>query len=133
MIKFYRDIVAKPGSGMVLLGLVFCGVAALLSSDMALAADTGLAKIATDVEEQVKALSGLLIITAYVAGIGFVLSGVIKFKAHRDNPTQVPLSAPIVLLCVGAALLFLPAVMKSAGSTIFGDDATSSQDGTVDL
>ncbi len=57
---------------------------------------------------------------SYLAGLGFVLGSVLKFKAHRDNPTQIPIGTPVVLLGVGACLMFLPTIFKVAGATVFG-------------
>ncbi|MBT4963111.1 MAG: type IV secretion protein IcmD [Francisellaceae bacterium] len=110
---------------------------AALSSGAAYAVND-LSSIAEQLTTQVKSLAGLLVIVAYVAGIGFALAGVIQFKAHKDNPAQVPLSKPIVYLGVGACLLFLPALMGSAGNTIFGgeqkDSATqASTDNVIQL
>ena len=58
-----------------------------------------------------------------MAGIGFAMAGILQFKAHKDNPAQVPLSKPIVYVCVGAFLLFLPQLMGTAGKSVFGDNA----------
>jgi intracellular multiplication protein IcmD len=55
-----------------------------------------------------------------MAGIGFVMASMLKFKAHKDNPTQIPIGTPIALLFVGSALIFLPHIFVIAGYTIFG-------------
>ncbi len=102
-------------------------VSLLLWSDLALAGGGGDLKTITEgLTAQIKSLSGLLIIVAYISGIGFCLAGIVQFKAHKDNPQQVPLSKPIVYLGVGAGLLFLPSIMTSAGSTVFGSGGTVS-------
>ena len=101
---------------------------ALLTAGTAVAGGGGgndLSSVAGTLTEQIKTLANLLIIVAYVAGIGFCLVGVIQFKAHKDNPAQTPLSKPVVYLAVGACLLFLPALMGTAGNTIFGGDQSS--------
>jgi len=59
---------------------------------------------------------------AYVAGMGFAVGAVMKFKAHKDNPTQIPVGTPIALLFIATALIFLPEVFKVAGVTLFGSD-----------
>ena len=64
---------------------------------------------------------GLMISGAsYLAGVAFAIGAIMKFKQHKDNPTQIPIGTPIALLFVGAALLFLPSLMKVAGTTMFG-------------
>jgi intracellular multiplication protein IcmD len=34
-----------------------------------------------------------------------------KFKQHKDNPTQTPIGTPIALVFIAAALLFLPSIL----------------------
>ena len=65
-------------------------------------------------------LGKLITAGAYMAGIGFVMASMLKFKAHKDNPTQIPIGTPIALLFVGSALIFLPHIFIIAGYTIFG-------------
>lgn len=79
-----------------------------------------IAAVATAVTKQANAVATLINVAAYVAGVGFALAGVLQFKAHKDNPQQVPLSKPIVLIIVAACLLFLPSIMSIAGQSIFG-------------
>jgi intracellular multiplication protein IcmD len=74
-------------------------------------------------EQATKSLKGIaLLVTAgsYVAGMGFAVGAIAKFKAHKDNPTQVPISMPIALLFVAAALIFIPSVFKTVGGTLYG-------------
>ena len=61
--------------------------------------------------------------------------GILKLKAHKDNPTQIPISTGIALIFVGAALVFLPTLLGVGATTIFGKDATSdvSASGTSDI
>jgi intracellular multiplication protein IcmD len=66
-------------------------------------------------------LSKLITAGAYMAGMGFVMASMLKFKAHKDNPTQIPIGTPIALLFVGSALIFLPHIFSIAGETVFGD------------
>lgn len=94
-------------------------------NNLVFADNQGLKEIAEGMSEQVKAVASLLVIVAYVAGVGFALTGVIQLKAHKDNPTQVPLSKPIVYLIVGICLLFLPTLISSSGQTIFGGEQKS--------
>lgn len=93
-------------------------------SELALAAQT-IGDLAGNVTSSIDALTKLVSAAAYVAGVGFALAGMVKFKAHRDAPTQTPLSAPLVLLAVAAGLVFLPSIISSAGETVFGGDQSS--------
>jgi intracellular multiplication protein IcmD len=90
----------------------------------ALAGDAqSLATISGRVQSNVLSVVKLLIVLSYCAGVGFAMAGVLQFKAHKDNPQQTPLSKPMVYLAVAAFLLFLPSLMGTAGSTIFGSNA----------
>lgn len=91
-------------------------------SDLALAGGSDIGGLADNVTSNIQAIAKLITAASYVAGVGFALAGMVKFKAHRDNPTQVPLSAPIVLLAVAAGLVFLPSIIGTAGETVFGGD-----------
>jgi intracellular multiplication protein IcmD len=82
--------------------------------------------IASSVTTQATAITRLLSITAYVAGVGFALAGILQFKAHKENPTTTPLSKPVVMIVVAAALLFLPTVLEIAGNSLFGTGGVSS-------
>ncbi|MAZ44764.1 MAG: type IV secretion protein IcmD [Legionellales bacterium] len=93
-----------------------------LLSEHAFAGGSDLAGLADNVTSNIEAVAKLITAASYVAGVGFALAGMVKFKAHRDNPTQVPLSAPIVLIAVAAGLVFLPSIIGTAGETVFGGD-----------
>lgn len=92
-----------------------------------------LSDIVSNVQGNIITLGPLLTIVSYIAGVGFAIAGIVKFKAHKDNPTQVALSQPIVYICVGAGLLFLPSIMSSAGTTVFGGSQVSAGKGATGL
>ena len=71
----------------------------------------------------------LNIVTAvsYLAGAGFIVAAIFKFKAHKDNPTQVTVGTPVMLLFVGVALLFFPAIVGEVMNSIgFGTSSGGS-------
>lgn len=80
-------------------------------------------------------IAKLITATSYVAGVGFALMGMLKLKAHKDNPTQVPLSQPIVLLAIAAGLVFLPSLITTAGKTVWSNpeaaDSTGAEGGAL--
>jgi intracellular multiplication protein IcmD len=80
----------------------------------------GLGAIATNVKNNLTAVAQLITAGSYVAGMGFAVGAIAKFKQHKDNPQQMPLSTPIVLLFIGIALIFIPSIFKSGGGTLFG-------------
>lgn len=79
-------------------------------------------------------LAQLITATSYIAGLGFAIGAVLKFKQHKDNPTQIPVGTPVALLFVAASLLFLPSILETAGGTLFGSGAkTSGVKGIADV
>ena len=62
---------------------------------------------------------------SYVAGLAFSIGAIMKFKQHKDNPTQIPIGTPISLVFIAAALLYLPSVLSVAGYTMFGSKGTT--------
>lgn len=71
-------------------------------------------------------ITRLITASSYLAGLGFAIGAIMKFKQHKDNPTQIPVGTPIALLFISSALLFLPSVLDITGRTVFG-----AQGGTV--
>ena len=88
-------------------------------------ADQDLSGMATTIKKQMTAVATILNYASYVAGVGFALTGILQFKAHKDAPQQTPLSKGVVMLIVAACLLFLPSIMDVAGKSLFGDSAKS--------
>lgn len=79
--------------------------------------------LASTVTKSYADIGALMTGTAYLAGLGFGISAVFKFKQHKDNPTQIPIGTPFALLAVSVVLIFLPSLYEPAGATIFGSDA----------
>ncbi len=100
---------------MILVGAILC-----LCAEAVFAAGSGIGSVAQNVTGNLANIAKLITAGAYVAGFGFAVGAVVKFKAHKDNPTQIPISMPIALLFVAAALIFIPSVFKSTGVTLFG-------------
>lgn len=55
---------------------------------------------------------------AYLAGFGLTIGALFKFKKHKENPQQTELSACIVMLLIGIALIFLPSIISTGGATL---------------
>ncbi len=97
------------------LGLVSLGTAVLAAKSAG--------QVASEVVSSFGSLAKLVTAGAYLGGLGFSVGAILKFKQHKDNPTQVPIGTPISLVFIAAALLFLPSILGVAGQTIFGADA----------
>lgn len=108
---------------VLILGSLACfgGVTAVLAANAAVSG--GISSIASNVTANMAGVAKLITAGSYVAGMGFAVGAVVKFKAHKDNPTQVTIGMPITLLFVAAALMFIPGVFKTSGATLFGSGA----------
>src|SRR5579864_430745 len=103
----------------VILGLL--ALACFVAGTAAFATISGVGSVAAQVTTNVANIARLVTAASYVAGMAFAVGAIVKFKAHKDNPTQIPIGTPIALLFVGAALIFLPHIFIIAGETVFGD------------
>lgn len=100
--------------------LFVCGIALFCMGTLVYASgQSGIGAVAEQAKQSLSSIAELITAGSYVAGMGFAVAAVTGFKAHKDNPTQSPISKPIALLFVAAALLFIPSVFKSAGGTLF--------------
>ncbi len=103
--------------------LAFTLLSMLFLSDAVAA--TSIGGIAANITGSYTNIGKLMAGTAYLAGIGFAIAGIFKFKQHRDNPTQIPLGTPLAMVVIGALLVFLPSIFAPAGATIFGGSRTA--------
>lgn len=120
---------SKAKKGLFLLGtsiFLFCVAGAAFSA-------SGIGAVATNVRSNFSALAQLITAGSYVAGLAFGVAAVVKFKAHKDAPTQVTIGQPIALLFVAAALVFIPGVLKSSGRTLFVSGSTAGVSGVTSI
>ena len=110
--------------GIFLSLLLFVGVADA-------AGGRTIGSVAATITESFRSLAKLITAASYIAGLAFSIGAIMKFKQHKDNPTQTPIGAPIGLLVVAAALLFMPSVMGMAGATMFAGGSTAGPSGTI--
>jgi len=104
--------------------LVLLALGCFMTGTVAFAALSGVGSVAAQVTSNVANIARLVTAASYVAGMAFAVGAIVKFKAHKDNPTQIPIGTPIALLFVGAALIFIPTVFKVSGGTLFGASGT---------
>lgn len=98
----------------------------VLSGSVFAESEGTIGSVAKSVTKTFEQIAQLITATSYIAGLGFAIGAVLKFKQHKDNPTQIPIGTPVALLFVAAALLFLPSIMETAGATLFGEKAAIS-------
>lgn len=97
-------------------------------------AQSDIGTVASTITSTFGKLASMITGVSYVAGLGFAIVAILKFKQHRDNPQQTTVGTPIALLFVAAALLYLPSLFTVAGSTIFGSTkSTATVSGTTSI
>lgn len=116
------------------LGSMACfGLLALVCQDASATSNLTIGNMATQITNSFTSLTKLITAGSYLAGLGFSIGAIMKFKQHKDNPTQIPIGTPIALVFIAAALLFLPTILGVTGSTMFGSAGgkTAGPTGTV--
>ena len=105
---------------------VFLGLMALICQDAAASStNLTLGGMASQITSSFGSLTKLITAGSYLAGLGFSIGAIMKFKQHKDNPTQIPIGTPIALVFIAAALLFLPTILGITGQTMFGAAGTT--------
>lgn len=119
--------VAQRRWPIMALVFVLISIACFLLGSVAFAAAASpagsLGSVAHNIVSSLGDLAKLITAGAYVAGFGFAVGAILKFKAHKDNPTQIPVGTPIALLFIAAALIFLPAIFGVTQHTMFTGSA----------
>ena len=105
----------------------------LASTVLAGSSSLTLGGMASEIIGSFTSLTKLITSAAYLAGLGFMVGAIFKFKQHKDTPQQITIGQPIALLIVGASLLFMPTILDVAGATMFGSSGgtTAGPTGTV--
>lgn len=92
---------------------------------------TTIGSVADNFTSSFESLAKLITGASYLAGLGFSIGAIMKFKQHKDNPTQIPIGTPIALLFIAAALLFLPSILSITGQTMFGSESKTAGPGGI--
>jgi intracellular multiplication protein IcmD len=103
--------------------LIFVLGALCFGAAVAVFAASGIGAVAAQAKSNLGSVAQLVTAGAYLAGMAFGVAAIVKFKAHKDTPTQVHIGQPIALLFVAAALMFLPSVFSSLGGTLYQSGA----------
>lgn len=112
------------------------GISGMLFANVAYAADDqDIGSVADNLKSTFTSLAEMITAASYIAGLGFAIGAILKFKAHKDNPQQIPVGTPIALMFVAAALIFLPSMFEVAGNTLFGagNAISAGVEGTTDI
>ncbi|SRR5579883_683427 len=87
---------------------------------------SGVGSVAAQVTTNIANIAKLVTAASYVAGMAFAVTGIVKFKQHKDQPTQYPISTPIAFVFIGAALIFIPSIFSVSGYTLFSGSGQAS-------
>ncbi|HHF7365753.1 TPA: type IV secretion protein IcmD [Legionella bozemanae] len=125
------NVISKSSYKYWLSSFICLSVLALVSQDAAAGISVG--TMASTITSSFTNLTKLITAGSYLAGLGFSIGAIMKFKQHKDNPTQIPIGTPIALVFIAAALLFLPSILGVTGVTMFGGSGgtTAGPTGTV--
>lgn len=82
-------------------------------------------EIAGDLRGQVSNVGVLISVVSFVLGVALAIAGLMKFRAHSQNPNDPSnkMSTAFVLMFAGAGLVAVPAVLGTGIATIFGTNA----------
>jgi len=80
--------------------------------------------IGDDMVESASALPALIAALCYLSGLVIGVTAVFKTVDHVNNPTQTPLSTPVIRFLLSGALFGLPIVAEAVWVTFNGQGAT---------
>lgn len=104
----------------VILRLLILAVGVCSANAAAAATVLTLSAIQTNVGASINSVAKIITDIATISGVAFVFAAFFKFHAHKQNPTQVPLSQGITLLVIGAGLAVFPHLIGTATKGAFG-------------
>ena len=92
-----------------------------------------LGDVARTITESFEDITRLITAGSYLAGLGFSIGAIMKFRQHKDNPSQIPVGTPIAMLFVASCMLFLPSILGVTGASLFGPGGgqTAGPKGTI--
>lgn len=106
----------------------------VFASTMVFASElSGIGSVANQIQSQFSAMTFMLTSASYMIGLGFLVSGIFKLKANKDNPQQNPMSTAIMHLTTGALLVYLPNLVTTAGGSLFATGSSAGISGSTSL
>ena len=105
----------------------------VIFADYSFAGGETIGTMASSITSTFDSIGKLITASSYIAGLGFAISSILKFKQHKDNPQQTPIGQPIGLLFIAVALLFLPSITGALGNTVFSKGGTTAGAGGTEI
>ena len=87
------------------------------------ASGTNIGTVAANVTSTLSNIAKFITALAYILGLILVIISLFKLKAHKEAPTQIPISTAIVFMVCGCLLIFLPTGLKMMGTTLYASGA----------
>jgi Ca2+/Na+ antiporter len=109
---------------------IICCLGMVLFATAASAQAQNVGTVATKVTSSLGSVATMLGAASYVIGTGMFMVAIFQLKQHKENPTQTPLSKPMLFFIVAASLLYLPTLMGVTKGTLFGTASTAGSAGT---
>lgn len=81
----------------------------LLTPALSFASET-LGSLANTLSAPVDLFTGIIYKICYVIGFVLIIGSILQYKRHRDNPNEVRLSQPVMLLLLGIIIAILPLI-----------------------
>ena len=94
------------------LGMTLCLIAVTSS-----AADAG--TVASNASDILDNIIAIIMAILYIAAMGVFISATMKYRIHRQNPQQIPLSTPLTELILAIVLAAIPTVSKITNGQLF--------------
>ncbi len=79
-------------------------------------------ELADNIIYQLGAGNKMIVVLAYVSGLGFMMVSFFKFKQHKDNPAQNPVGNPLTMMLIGVLLMYIGNLSMPLGETLFGTE-----------
>ena len=106
----------------------FVGLALMMVAGYAMADNIG--SVASRISSALSNVASMLGAASYVIGTGMFMVAIFQLKQHKENPTQTPLSKPMLFLVVAACLLYLPTLMNVTSGTLFSSASLANKWGS---
>lgn len=88
-------------------------------SALAAGANVSAGQVAGNTSDILETVTSIIVAVLYIAAMGVFISATMKYRIHRQNPQQIPLSTPITELILAIVLAALPTVSKMTNQHLF--------------
>lgn len=120
----------ERANGMIkmikLLGFVFLCLIPLVSTAevLSLKGSVSYGDVSSNIRLSFEGIAYLVSASSYLGGMSLAIASILKFKQHKENPTQIPIGTPLAIILIASALIFMPSVLGALAHTLFGTSGT---------